>query len=154
MEDFIISETAKIFSKAIKRYAKRDSISEERVSILLGLYDEGEIEEKSGELVRMVRYDLCHDHTPAERLTIMEVLGVKIDFKMYSVIVPPQIKNILEGFESRFGSRDVEVMVYLNREQFHQSPEDEEDEVAYFAFKSGKVVTKFKLEQVLNLQMT
>lgn len=154
MEDFIISETGKIFSKAIKRYAKRDGLSDERVSILLGLYDEGEIDERTGELVRIVRYDVCHDHTPAERVTIMDVLGVKIDLRMYSVIVPPQIKNILEGFEKRFGSRDVEVMVYLNREQFHQEPQDEDDEVAYFAFKSGRVVTKFKLEQVLNLQMT
>lgn len=154
MEDFIISETGKIFSKAIKRYAKRDDMSEDRVSVLLGLYDEGVIDETTGEVVRKVRYDVCHDHTPVERVTIMEVLGVKIDLRMYSVIVPPQIKNILEGFEKSLGSRDVEVMVYLNREQFIQTPQDEDDEVAYFVFKSGKLVSKFKLEQVLNLQMT
>lgn len=154
MEDFIISETSKIFSKAIKRYAKQDGLSEDRVSVLLSLYDEGEVDEKTGEVVRMVRYSICHDHTPVKQVGIMDVLGVKIDFKMYSVIVPPQIKNILENFERQYGSKDVEAMVYLNDERFWKTPEDEEDEVAFFVFKSGKVVTKFKLEQVLNLQMT
>lgn len=154
MEDFIISETSKIFSKAIKRYAKESGVTEDRVSILLGLFDEGEIDEKSGEVVRNVRYSVCLDHSPVKQVGIMEVLGVKIDFKMYSVIVPPQIKNILENFERQYGSRDVEAMVYINDERFWKTPEDEEDEVAFFVFKSGKVVTKFKLEQVLNLQMT
>ena len=35
MEEFIINETKKIFNKAIKRFAKKDGIEQENVSILL-----------------------------------------------------------------------------------------------------------------------
>lgn len=144
MQDFITNETKKIFSKAIKRYAKKDGIEEQNVSILLNLIDEGEIDEK-GELVRSVGYRICHNYTPVKSVSIMDILGVKIDLKMYSVFVPPQIKNILENFESETDSKDIEIGVYLDR--------NDSDEVNYFLFKAGQVVKKFELEQVLNLQI-
>ncbi len=145
MQDFITNETKKIFSKAIKRYAKNDGIEEENVSILLHLFDEGELDE-NGELERKVGYKICHNYTPVKSVSIMEILGVKIDLKMYSVLVPPQIKNILESFETETGSKDVEVGVYLDR--------NDSDEVNYFLFNSGQLVKKFELEQVLKLEVT
>lgn len=145
MQDFITNETKKIFSKAIQRYAKKDGIAEENVSILLHLFDEGEIGE-NGELERYVGYKICHNYVPVKSATIMEILGVKIDLKMYSVLVPPQIKNILEKFEKETGSKDIEVGVYLDR--------DDSEEVNYFLFSNGQLVKKFELEEVLNLQMT
>lgn len=80
MQDFITNETKKIFSKAIKRYAKNDGIEEENVSILLHLFDEGELDE-NGELERKVGYKICHNYTPVKSVSIMEILGVKIDLK-------------------------------------------------------------------------
>ncbi len=145
MQDFITNETNKIFSKAIKRFAKKDSIEEDKVSLLLHLFDEGEINE-SGELERKVGYKICHNYAPVKSVGILEVLGVKVDLKMYSFIVPPQIKNIIENFESELGSRDVEIGVYLNR--------DDSDEVNYFLFSNGQLVKKFELEQVLKLEVT
>jgi hypothetical protein len=145
MQDFITNETKKIFSKAIKRYAKNDGIEEENVSILLHLFDEGELDE-NGELERKVGYKICHNYTPVKSVSIMQILGVKIDLKMYSVLVPPQIKNILESFETETGSKDVEVGVYLDR--------NDSDEVNYFLFNSGQLVKKFELEQVLKLEVT
>lgn len=145
MQEFITNETKKIFSKAIQRYAKKDGISEENVSILLHLFDEGEIGE-GGEVERYVGYKICHNYVPVKSVTIMEILGVKIDLKMYSVLVPPQIKNILEKFEKETGSKDIEVGVYLDR--------DDSDEVNYFLFNNGQLVKKFELEEVLNLQIT
>jgi len=145
MQDFITNETKKIFSKAIKRYAKNDGIEEENVSILLHLFDEGEVDE-NGDLVRHVGYKICHNYMPVKSVSIMEILGVKIDLKMYSVFVPPQLKNILENFEAETGSKDIEVGVYLDRE--------DSDEVNYFLFNNGKKVKNFKLEQVLKLEVT
>lgn len=145
MQDFITNETNKIFSKAIKRFAKKDSIEEDKVSLLLHLFDEGEINE-IGELERKVGYKICHNYAPVKSVGILEVLGVKVDLKMYSFIVPPQIKNIIENFESELGSRDVEIGVYLNR--------DDSDEVNYFLFSNGQLVKKFELEQVLKLEVT
>lgn len=145
MQEFILNETKKIFSKAIQRYAKKDGIEEENVSILLHLFDEGEINDK-GELERNVGYKICHNYTPVKSVTIMDILGVKIDLRGYSFLVPPQIKNILENFEAEIGSKDVEVGVYLDRQ--------DSDEVNYFLFSSGKLIKKFELEQVLKFEMT
>jgi hypothetical protein len=144
MQEFIVNETKKIFNKAIKRNAKTDGIEEANVSILLHLFDEGEVE-SSGEVKRYVGYKICHNYAPVKSVGIMDILGVKIDFKGYSMLVPPQIKNILENFELETGSKDIEVGVYLDRE--------DSNEINYFLFKNGQVVKKFNLEEVLNLQI-
>ena len=145
MQDFIVNETKKIFNKAIERYAKKDGVEQEKVSILLHLKDEGEIDE-NGELVRDVGYKVCHNYAPVKSVTIMDVLGVMIDLRGYSMLVPPQIKNILKGFEEELSSSDVEVCVFLDRE--------DDDEVIYFLFSNGQLVKKFQLEEVLKLEIT
>lgn len=119
MEDFILSETKKIFNKAIKRFAKNDSKEQENVSILLRLNGEREVE-----------YVLCHDHSPHRETTIKEILDVRtIDMKGYTLLVPPQIKNIIEKLEAQESSKNIEVCVYLNRE--------EDDEIHYFLYQDG-----------------
>ena len=119
MEEFIISETKKIFNKAIKRFAKKDSKEQENVSILLRLNGKKEVE-----------YLLCHDHLPNRETSIKEILDVRtIDTKGYTLLVPPQIKNILEKLESQESSKNVEVCVYLNRE--------DDDEIHYFLYQDG-----------------
>lgn len=137
MQEFIVSETNKIFNKAIKRFAKKDKIEQSDVSILLNLVGEGED--------RAVQYRVCHKYQPVKSVTIMEVLGVLIDLKGYSMLVPPQIKKILEGFEFDHQSRDIEVGIFLNPE--------EDDEILYFLFKEGQLVGKFELADVLKLEI-
>jgi hypothetical protein len=136
MQDFIVSETNKIFNKAIKRISKKEAIETDKVSILLSL----EKNEESN-----VQYTVCHNYIPVKNVGIMEILGVLIDLKGYSLLVPPQIKKILEDFELENSSKDVEIGVFLN-------PEDE-DEVLYFLFKEGQLVRKFELTDVLKLEM-
>jgi hypothetical protein len=75
----------------------------------------------------------------------MDILGVKIDLKGYSFLVPPQIEKILEGFEAETGSKNVEAGVFLN-------PKDDE-EIKYFLFKDAALVREFQLEQVLKFEM-
>lgn len=145
MQEFIVNETKKIFNKAIKRYAKKDGVEPENVSVLLHLYDEGEIDE-NGELERKVGYKICHNYAPVKSVSIMDILGVLIDMRGYSMLVPPQIKNILLGFESELSSKDVEVCVFLDRE--------DDDEVIYFLFSNGQLIKKFQLEEVLKLEIT
>ena len=137
MQEFIVGETTKIFNKAIKRFSKTDKIESEEVSILLYL------KEEEGE--REVGYKICHHHQPVRETKIMEILGVKIDLKMYSIIVPPQIKKILENFETELSSKEVEVCVYLSRE--------EENEIRFFLYNQGTLLSEFKLEDVLKLEM-
>lgn len=137
MQEFIVSETKKIFNKAIKNFSKKDGIEQDKVSILLNL----EIEGKE----KQVRYRVCHNYSPVKYVSIMDVLGVKIDFKGYSILVPPQIKNILENFEQEQQSEKVEAGVFLN-------PEDDDD-VVFFLFKEGQMVRKFELADVLKFKL-
>lgn len=121
MEDFIVGEATSIFNKAIKRFsndAKKDPLD---VSFILRLNGERECE-----------YLLCHDYAPVRPTTINEVLNVKFfDTKGYTVLLPPQIKKILEKCESQVGS-PIEIGVYIDRE--------EDDEIKYYLFQDGKIL--------------
>jgi hypothetical protein len=152
MEEFIIGETTKIFSKAINRFSKNEKQNPLNTSLILSLSKD---EEKN------VEYQICFEHQLLRQLSIMEVLGVKIDLKGYSLLVPPQIKKIIENFIADLGSDNVAVSVYLDREDGNQ--------VIYFLFKDGQLVDKdgkpfkitdesekkssFELQDVLKLEL-
>jgi hypothetical protein len=142
MEGFIISETNKIFSKAILRFSKKESQDPLQASILLCLSNDEE---------RNVVYKICFEHQVVRECSIMDILGVSIDFKGYSMLVPPQIKKILENFSQELNSTNVEVMVYLGREDGND--DEDENEVIYFLYDAKRKVKRFKLSEVLKLQI-
>jgi hypothetical protein len=59
--------------------------------------------------------------------------------------VPPQIKKIIENFESELQSKNVEVCVYLDRE--------DDNEVRYFLYNDGAFLKEFLLQDVLKLEL-
>jgi hypothetical protein len=61
--------------------------------------------------------------------------------KGYTVLVPPQIKKILEKLESQLSSTNVEVCVYLDRE--------DEDEIRYFVYQDGKYIKEISLLELI-----
>jgi hypothetical protein len=129
MEEFIVQETTKIFNKAIKRFSKNDKKEEQDVSLILGLNMQDE-----------VQYILCHDHKPHRETTIKEILDVRtIDMKGYTIMVPPQIKKILENLRGSLNTKNVEVSVYQSRK------EDDEDGIQYFVYKNGEFVKEVNL---------
>jgi cellobiose-specific phosphotransferase system component IIB len=131
MEEFILSETRTIFNKAIKRFAKENKKDSLDVSFLLNLTPE-----------RQVGYMYCQDHAPFRETNIKEILNVRaIDMKGYTVLVPPQIKNIIEKLESEIGSKNIEVCVYLDR--------DDEDEIRYFVYQDGKYLKEVNLLELI-----
>ena len=152
MEEFIIGETTKIFSKAINRFSKNEKQNPLNTSLILSLSKDEE---------KKVEYQICFEHQQLRQLSIMEVLGVKIDLKGYSLLVPPQIKKIIENFIFDLGSDNIAVSVYLDREDGEQ--------VIYFLFKDGQLVDKdgkpfkitdesekkssFELQDVLKLEL-
>lgn len=131
MEEFILSETRTIFNKAIKRFAKENKKDSLDVSFLLNLTPN-----------REVGYLYCQDHAPLRETNIKEILNVRaIDMKGYTVLVPPQIKNIIEKLESEIGSKNIEVCVYLDRE--------DEDEIRYFVYQDGKYLKEVNLLELI-----
>jgi hypothetical protein len=131
MEEFILSETRTIFNKAIKRFAKENKKDQNDVSFLLKLTPE-----------REVGYLYCQDHSPFRETSIKEILNVRaIDMKGYTVLVPPQIKNIIEKLEAQLSSQNVEVCVYLDRE--------DDDEIRYFVYQDGKYIKEVNLLELI-----
>jgi hypothetical protein len=139
MIEIVVNETEKIFCKAIKTFSKKDMLDQTQVSFLLSLT------EVDGENV--VKYELCHEHIPVRETNIKEILGVKtIDFKGYTYFVPPKIKQILEDFCKSLNSKNVEIVVYLNRE--------DEDKIRYFLYNETQYIKEFFLGDVLKIEQT
>jgi hypothetical protein len=136
MQEFIVSETNKIFKKAIKNFAQKEKVDESEVSLLLTL---------SKDESRNVIYKVCVHHVPKYEVGILQVLGVRIDLKGYSLLVPPQIKKILEGFEQQRDSKEIDVCIYLSRDE-------DADDVWYYLFDGGKLVQQFALVDVLKIE--
>lgn len=131
LEDVIISETTKVFEKAIKRYASENKVTEDRISILLYLINGDDT------------YTLCIDNNPIKDVNIKDILGVKImDMKGYSVILPPQIVNILKKLEDEHKSNIIDVSV-------HFDINGDEDKIRFFLYKEEKLVKEIFLEEII-----
>jgi|APGre2960657404_1045060.scaffolds.fasta_scaffold142272_3 hypothetical protein len=127
MEEFIISETSKVFTKGIKKYVEKYGCEKHDLSILLYMKES----EKEG-------YQIYVGGEYKEDVTIKDILGVKfMDLKGISAIAPPYIQKILNDCAVELNSQKVDINVYLN--------EDESD-VRYFLYENGK----FQKEVFLN----
>lgn len=133
MEEFIISETSKIFSKGIKRYVKKFGVDEHDVSILLYV--------KSSE---DVGYQIYVGGEFKEEVTIKDILGVKVmDIKGYSVIAPPYIYQFLLNFVKELNTYKVDVTIYLN---------EEGTDVKFFLNVEGKLIREVYLKNLLGFK--
>jgi hypothetical protein len=131
LEDVIISETRNVFEKAIKRFASENKVTEDRISILLYLINGDDT------------YTLCIDNNPIKEVTIKDILNVKImDMKGYSVILPPQIVNILNKLEEEHKSNIIDVSV-------HFDINGDEDKIRFFLYKEEKLVNEIFLEELI-----
>lgn len=91
MIDFILSEFEKITFKACEKYASSLGENVKNCQLVLGLNDESE-----------VVYTLCRNYNPEKKVSFMDILGVKIDFKGYSMIVPPFIQKRLIAYSKEY----------------------------------------------------
>ena len=133
MEEFIISETSKIFSKGIKRYVKKYNVDEHDVSILLYL--------KSSE---DVGYQIYVGSEFKEEVTIKDILGVKVmDIKGYSVIAPPYIYQFLLNFKEELKTDKVDVSIYLD---------ENGDDVRFFLYGEGELIREVYLKNLLGFK--
>lgn len=135
MQEFIIGESQKIFSKAIKRYAVEAQKENHEVSILLYL--------KSEEGEKVDGYKVCYNNQPVKEVGIKDVLNVKFDIKGYSFMVPPHIIRFLKEFENELSSTQVDVCVYLSKE--------DDEECRFFLFNAGKFIKEVYLTELIKI---
>lgn len=133
MQEFIVSETSKIFTKGIKRFVEKNKVELHEVSILLYLQRDDE-----------VGYQVYVNGNYSENVTIQNILGVKVmDLKGYSVIAPPYIEKFLKDFRNELKSNKIDVSVYLN---------EDGDDVRFFLYDNGKLIKEVFLNELLGVK--
>lgn len=133
MQEFIVSETSKIFTRGIKRYVEKHKVDLHDVSILLYLQRDEE-----------VGYQIYVNGSYVEDVTIKDILGVKmIDLKGYSVIAPPYIRKFLLDFKEELKSDKSDVSVYLD---------ESGDDVRFFLYDNGKLIKEVFLNELLGVK--
>lgn len=100
---FIVSQSKGIMSRAIDRYAKQKDVTPEKVQLLLNMKDAG------------VGYFLMQNFRIEQELSIMDVLGVKVDFKGYSMIAPPFIRQALERMTDQYKVTAADLSVIITK---------------------------------------
>lgn len=100
MFQFIEKEFSSIVRKAIERFAKQYNAPDEDVQLRFRL-------DHSGELI----YSIMHKYVKKQDLTFLQVLDVKIDFRGYSLIVPPFIKKTIERFANDLNTEQTNVII-------------------------------------------
>jgi hypothetical protein len=137
MVDYVISESKKVFSKALKRYAKNDKMENRDISLRLYL------KEEDGE----VGYTICHEGVFIKDITILNILDIKyqiMDTKGYSLIVPPYLKGFLEGFNEEFGSKKMEIFIFFDIK--------DDDEIRFFLYNDEEIVKEVYLEDLIKIE--
>jgi len=133
MQEFIVEETSKIFTKGIKRFVEKNKVDIHEVSILLYLQRDNE-----------VGYQIYVNGNYSENVTIKDILGVKVvDLKGYSVIAPPYIEKFLVNFRNELKSDKIDVSVYLN---------EDGDDVRFFLYDNGKLIKEVFLKDLLGVK--
>jgi hypothetical protein len=129
MIDFILAEFTKICKKAIEKFSNELQKPKEDVAITFNLNQDNE-----------VIYRLLKDFKFEKEVTFMEILGVRIDFKGYSMLVPPFIQKSLIGFcdEYKIEPSKVNVMVLLVQEK-----------ICLVLFNDTEQVKQIKLDDLL-----
>ena len=84
MKDFIVNEFGKIITKACVRFGKENGLDKTEMQIVFRLNQEDELE-----------YVVLKKYEEWKSVSFNEILGVKIDFKGYGMMVPNFIKNLL-----------------------------------------------------------
>jgi hypothetical protein len=130
MKEVIINETNKVFIKALERFAKQNDQEIQDVQLIIAL-------DENQELI----YKYCIKGVAKENVTLKQVLGIKnIDFKGFTVIIPPYLMQIFAKLIQEQNSDSVEVVICYNTIKEY---------CRYFLFDKGQKVKEIYLENYI-----
>lgn len=84
--EIIVDKFNEIVYRACERYGKEEGVEANKMQVLFSLDDEGE-----------VKYSILKEYRPFKEVTFNQILNVKIDFRGYSMIVPPFIRDTINN---------------------------------------------------------
>jgi hypothetical protein len=130
MMEIIVDKFNEIIYKACERYSKEEGLDGNKMQVLFSLDDEGE-----------VKYSLLKEYRPFKEVTFNQILNVKIDFRGYSMIVPPFIKDTINKYSEKLttSAQNLFVMCVIKRE----------NEIALFLYNDKKPVEEIILAEIL-----
>ena len=130
MKEVIINETNKVFIKALERYAKQNDQDIKDIQLIIAL-------DENQELI----YKYCIKGVAKENVTLKQVLGIKnIDFKGFTMIIPPYLMQIFSKLIQEQNSDNVEVVICFNTVKEY---------CRYFLFDKGQKVREIQLENYI-----
>ena len=138
MIDLIQSEFRKIVLKCINRYAKDNTLNPDNVQLMLGLNEEGNT------------YQIMVNYAKKEDFSIMQVLGVRVDFLGYSKIAPPFILKSLVRFAQRLKKSDEELKFDVEVMCVKDVNEKGKEIINLFLYKGGQYVETIEFEDLFN----
>lgn len=131
MIDFISEKFTEISSKCLDRYSKEYNAKKINMQLVFKLNKDSDAE-----------YLIYKDYQPQKNISFMEVLGVKLDFKGYSLFVPKFIKGSLERFCEEYNIDKDKVRVVLNF--------NADNELLLFLYNSNEFVKQVELESLFD----
>ena len=131
MVDFILEKFTEISSKCLERNAKECKTQKKNMQLVFKLGADGETE-----------YLIYKDYQPFKVVSFLQVLGVKLDFKGYSLFVPKFIKGALERFCEECDIEKDKARVVLNF--------NEKDELLMWLYNSNQYVKQVELESLFD----
>jgi hypothetical protein len=138
MIDLIQSEFRKIVLKCINKYAKDNNLNPDNVQLMLGLNEEGNT------------YQIMVDYAKKENFSIMDVLGVRVDFLGYSKIAPPFILKSLVRFAERLKKSDEELKFDVEVMCVKDVNEKGKEIINLFLYKGGQYVETIEFADLFN----
>jgi hypothetical protein len=134
MIDLIQSEFRKIVLNCINKYAKNKALSVDNVQLMLGFNGIDNT------------YHILENYAKKEEFSIMDVLGVKIDFLGYSKLAPPFIAKSITRFAKVLKSEvnKVEVMCVVDKN------EKGKEIINLYLYKSGQYEETIEFEDLFN----
>jgi hypothetical protein len=131
MKEVIINETNKVFIKALERFAKQNDQDVKDMQLIIAL-------DENKELI----YKYCIKGVAKENVTLKQVLGIKnIDFKGFTMIIPPYLMQIFDKLIKEQNSDSVEVVICYNTIKEY---------CRYFLFDKGQKVKEIYLENYID----
>jgi hypothetical protein len=131
MKEVIINETNKVFIKALERFAKQNDQDVKDVQLIIAL-------DENKELI----YKYCIKGVAKENVTLKQVLGIKnIDFKGFTMIIPPYLMQIFDKLIKEQNSESVEVVICYNTVKEY---------CRYFLFDKGQKVKEIYLDSYID----
>jgi hypothetical protein len=131
MKEVIINETNKVFIKALERFAKQNDQDVKDIQLIIAL-------DENKELI----YKYCIKGVAKENVTLKQVLGIKnIDFKGFTMIIPPYLMQIFDKLIKEQNSSSVEVVICYNTIKEY---------CRYFLFDKGQKVKEIYLDNYID----